>query len=154
MTSVFLAVLTVLAHGAWVVSLGLALGLGIRARRPAIAASVCLFLLVTVVWPLFYFLCLYSPPTPPQVQPTYPRGLALASSVPTIVLLLIDMRFDDVIAELIGWATFWDVGFILMAAAVAALSIWVLGRRSRAQMASDRDTEDERPAIETVLVGD
>ncbi len=142
-----LAVLTVLAHGAAVVSFGLAMGIGFRPRGRAVAASVGLFLFVTVGWPLFYAICLYSPPWPPQVQPTYPRGLALASSVPTIVLLLIDMRFDDVIAELIRWAAFWDVGFILMAAAVAALSIWVLGRRSRrrAPQIEMPRTNDRRP---------
>ncbi len=35
LSTAFLAVLTVLAHGAWVVSLGLALGIGLRRREPA-----------------------------------------------------------------------------------------------------------------------
>src|SRR5262249_12931735 len=52
--SASLAVLTILAHGAWIVSLGLALGIAIRRRSGAIAVSVGLFLLVTVAWPIVY----------------------------------------------------------------------------------------------------
>ena len=50
----FLAILTILAHGASVVSLGLALGIWLRRRGRAIAASVGVFLFVTVVWPSLY----------------------------------------------------------------------------------------------------
>ncbi len=144
-SAVLLAVLTVLAHGAMVVSFGLAMGIGFRRRGWAVAASVGLFLVVTVVWPLFHVFRLYPPD--PQVQFTYPRALAMASPVPTIVLLLVNMRSDSMIAELIGWAAFWDTFFLLMAAAFAALAIGVLGRRSRAYRSSGRDVESERPAV-------
>ncbi len=144
-TAAFLAVLTVLAHGAAVVSFGLAMGIGFRRRGWAVAASVGLFLFVTVVWPLVYGLCFYPPDA--QVQHVYPWGPAMASPVPTIAVLLVHMRFDDAIAEIIRWATFWDVFFLLIAAAVAALTIGVLVRRSRAYRLSGQEVESERPAV-------
>ena len=145
LTTACLAVLTVLAHGAMVVSLGLALGIWLRGLGRAIAASISLYLFVTVGWPIFYLYVGY---------PTYPRAyLTLASPIPAIVVLLLD-HSDDVIAEIVWWATFWDVFFILIAVVASALAIWTLNRRLRAFPSPLLDAEGEPPAIETVLVGD
>jgi ABC-type transport system involved in multi-copper enzyme maturation permease subunit len=151
LTTGVLAVLTVLAHGAWVVGLGLALGIGLRRRGLAIGACVGVFLFVTVLWPiLYYHLRPYSP-----FHSAYPRGLILASPVPVIFVLLVDYPPDPVfLAEIVWWTTFWVAMIIAMAIAVSALAIGILDRRSRADPSSERDAEDERPAIETVLVGD
>ncbi len=144
-TTAFLAVLTVLAHGAWVVSLGLALGIGFRRRSRAIAASVGVFLFVSVGLPLL-LLCVGTP--------IHLQGLLLASPVPAIVLLLFHTHLENMIAEIVWWSTFWDVIFILLALVVTALAIWTLNRRSRAYSSPEGDTEDDRLAVETVLVGD
>ena len=78
-----LATVTVLAHGAAFVSLGAALGVWIRRRSRAIAASVGLVLFVTVGWPIVY-LNIFG-------DPNYPRwGLALASVLPAFSGLLFD----------------------------------------------------------------
>ena len=76
-----LAIVTVLVHGAAFVSLGAALGVWIRRRSRAIAASVGLVLFVTVGWPIVY-LNIFG-------DPNYPRwGLALASVLPAFSGLL------------------------------------------------------------------
>jgi ABC-type transport system involved in multi-copper enzyme maturation permease subunit len=152
LTPALLAVLTVLAHGASVVSLGLAVAIGIRGRGRAIALSVGLFLFVTVGWPLLYYLCLYSP-THLVGQPIYPRGLVLASPVPAIVVLLLDVAHVDGIADLV-WSTFWNGVLILLSVFISALAIWALGRRSRAYPAPELDAEYGTPVIETVLLSD
>ena len=80
-----LAIVTVLAHGAAFVSLGAALGVWIRRRSRAIAASVGLVLFVTVGWPIVY-LNIFG-------DPDYPRwGLTLASVLPAFSGLLFDME--------------------------------------------------------------
>ncbi len=151
LSTAFLAVVTVLAHGAAVVSLGLAVGIGFRRRRLAIVASVGLFLFVTVGWPLLHLnLRAYLG------YPPYTRGMTLASPIPAIVMLLhvIPAEFADMIAENLGWITFWDVLFTGLAVVVSALAIWTLERRPRACPSPEGNASDERPAIETVLVGD
>ena len=76
-----LATVTVLAHGAAFVSLGAALGVWIRRRARAIAASVGLVLFVTVGWPIVY-LNIFGDPNDPR------WGLALASVLPAFGGLL------------------------------------------------------------------
>src|SRR5262249_41621824 len=56
-----LAVVTILAHGAAYVSLGAALGVWIRRRGRAIAASVGVVLFVTVGWPMLYLAFHHAP---------------------------------------------------------------------------------------------
>ncbi len=144
LTTAFLAVLTVLAHGAAVVSLGLALGIGFRRRSRAIAASVGFFLFVTVGWPLL-------------VSAGFPRAfhLFLASPVPALVELLPGESYPvDVIAESVWWTASWDMVFITLAVAASTLAIWTLNRRSRAYSSRPRHAEGGQPVIETVLVID
>ena len=76
-----LATVTVLVHGAAFVSLGAALGVWIRRRSRAIAASVGLVLFVTVGWPIVY-LNIFGDPDDPR------WGLALASVLPAFCSLL------------------------------------------------------------------
>ncbi len=154
LTTGFLAVLTVLAHGAAVVSLGLALGIGFRRRRRAIAATVAIFLIVTMGWPLLFLIYLYDSTHAPA-RPNYPPGLALASSIPAIVVLLIDHPpREDVIAQIVWWATFWDLLLILLTVIACTLAIWTLDRRARAYASPERVARNEEPVNETVLVGD
>jgi ABC-type transport system involved in multi-copper enzyme maturation permease subunit len=122
LSTAVLAVLTIAVHGAALVSLGLALGIWIRGRARAIAASVCLALFVTVGWPICYLVWGY---------PKYPWGAILASPLVALGALLFNMRRDDAIAETMMWAGCYDVLFLLLAVVVGALAIATLDRRSR-----------------------
>ncbi len=114
------ALLTIPFHGAAFVSLGLALGIWVKSRTRAIAASVCMVLVVTVGSPIVYAL----------FYPSYPWGVALASLPCTLSVLLINIRSEQVIAENLWLVATWDVFFILLAITVSALAIRTLDRRS------------------------
>jgi hypothetical protein len=130
-----LASVTVLAHGAAYVSLGAALGVWIRRRGRAIAASVGLILFLTVGWPIAYLLIFDDP--------GYPQwGLALASVLPAYSGLLFDRNRPAVIANTSAWVAYWDVILILSAAVISALAIRTVGRRSREGPPAEADAED------------
>ncbi len=122
----FLATVTVLVHGAAFVSLGAALGVWIRRRSRAIAASVGLVLFVTVAWP-FVFESIFGDPNDPR------WGLALASVLPAFFSLLFGPYRNDpaIIANATGSVVYWDVILILSAAVISGLAIRTLSRRSR-----------------------
>jgi hypothetical protein len=118
-----LATVTVLVHGAAFVSLGAALGVWIRRRAWAIAASVGMVLFVTVGWPILYQNIVGDS--------NYPQwGLTLASVLPAFSVLLFEMRNPAVIANASAWVTYWDVTLILSAAVISVLAIRTVGRRS------------------------
>ncbi len=120
-----LAVFTILVHGAAFVSLGLALGIWIRRRAQAIAGSVCVFVCVTIGWPILYLLLAY---------PTFPWGLALASFPGSFGGLLLNMRRNRVVNwETVSWALSWNVDFVLVSIVVVALAKRTLDRRSDVQ---------------------
>src|SRR5262249_20120807 len=102
-----LAIVTVLAHGAAFVSLGAALGVWIRRRGRAIAASVGLVLLVTVGWPILSMILFF------YVR-WYPWGLSLSGVIPAFGGLLLRMvRPESVAAEITAWVESWDAILIL-----------------------------------------
>ena len=135
-----LAVVTVLAHGAMIVSLGLALGIWIRGRGKAVTASVGLVLFVTVGGPILYLLAGY---------PTHLRGSTLASPLVAISVLLFDTYSDDVIAEILGWVAYWDVLIALLTVVVAGLAIRTLDRKSRGFSPLGNEVPQEEPAGES-----
>ena len=130
-----LATVTVLVHGAAFVSVGAALGVWIRRRSRAIAASVGLVLFVTVAWP-FVFLNIFADPNDPR------WGLALASVLPAFGSLLFSMSDPALLANASGWVVYWDVILILSAAAISGLAIRTVGRRSRRDRPAEADAED------------
>src|SRR5262249_8004035 len=136
-----LATVTVLAHGAAFVSLGAALGVWIRRRGQAIAASVGLVLLMTVGWPIVYLLIGGDPNSPPA-------GLALAGVVPDSSALLFHQDQPAAIAIMSGWVGDWDVILILSAAILSGLAIRTVGRRSRGipPAVADADEASLQPA--------
>jgi hypothetical protein len=120
-----LAVFTILVHGAAFVSLGLALGIWIRRRAQAIAGSVCVFVCVTIGWPILYLLVAY---------PTFPWGLTLASFPGSLGGLLLNTRRNrPVNGETVPWALLWNVVFMLVSVVVTALAKSTLARRCRVQ---------------------
>ena len=135
-----LVVLTILAHGAAVVSLGVALGIWFR-REWAIAISVGLFLLVAVGWPILYLVVDY---------PTYEsRGLVMLSPIPAISLLLMGMHSDNLIASIDSWVAYWDLILVLLAVILSGLAIRTVDRRSRGDSSSRKEERPERPAIDS-----
>ena len=138
------AVLTILAHGAAFVSLGLALGMWIRARAQAIAASMCVFLCVTIGGPLCYFFLAF---------PTFPWGLTLASLPDSFGSLLLNMHHEEVNAETLWWAWLWNAFFLVMSVVFAALAIWTLDRRSAAEPTKRRRVESLHTAETPLTAG-
>jgi ABC-type transport system involved in multi-copper enzyme maturation permease subunit len=119
-----LVVATILAHGAAFVSLGAALGVWIRRRGRAIAASVGLVLLVTVVWPIFHRVFFGDP--------AGPWRWTLASVLSAFSGLMFRIRRPLLVeAEITAWAGYWDVIMILAAVIASGLAIRTLDRRSR-----------------------
>jgi hypothetical protein len=130
-----LATVTVLVHGAAFVSLGAALGVWIRRRSRAIAASVGLVLFATAGWPIVYLNIVGDS--------NYPRwGLILASALPAFGSLLFERSNPAVIAHTSAWVAYWDVILILSAAVISALAIRTAGRRSQRDPPAEADAED------------
>ncbi len=141
LTIAALAIVTILAHGAAFVSLGLVLGIGIGRRGWAIAASVSVALFVTVAWPILYLLVGY---------PDYHWGLALASMIAAVGALLFQMpRVFEVSPEMIGWVGYWDVVLVLSAVILSGLAIRTLDRGARGYPSAEANAEDVllQPAI-------
>jgi ABC-type transport system involved in multi-copper enzyme maturation permease subunit len=132
---------TVVAHGAAFVGLGAALGIWIRRRGWAIAASVGAVVFVTVVWPILYLIVLRGP--------DYPLGLALASVIPAYCGLLFRINHSMAIEDMTWWAIYWDVILIVVSVIVSGLAIRILDRRSRGSSSAEAEAEDRRlqPAI-------
>jgi ABC-type transport system involved in multi-copper enzyme maturation permease subunit len=121
-----LAIATIVAHGAAFVSLGAALGVWIRRRSRAIAASVGLVLLVTV-------------------------GM-LASVLPAFSSLLFWTSDPAAIAKASAWVGCWDVILILPAAMISGLAIRTVGRRARGGPSDTLpDGRGRLPAASTLL---
>jgi ABC-type transport system involved in multi-copper enzyme maturation permease subunit len=136
-----LAVITILAHGAAFVSLGLALGLWIRGRARAIAAIVCLLLFVTVAWPI---LCLI------WGGPWDGPGMAMASHFGAFSILLVNIHHERLLLEIVWWVSTWDVFFALLAIVVSVLAIWTLDRRSR--LASSTENEEQSQPLRSAQI--
>jgi ABC-type transport system involved in multi-copper enzyme maturation permease subunit len=137
-STVLLAVVSVLAHGAMIVSLGLALGIWIKGRGKAVAASVGLFLLVTLTWPILYVIAGY---------PIYPRGLTLVSLFLALSFLLLNIPLHDVI-EILWWIAYWDVILALLTVVFSGLAIRTLDRKFRGPSASRNEVQQDEPAGE------
>ncbi len=134
-----LAIVTILAHGAAFVSLGAALGVWIRRRSRAVAASVGLVLFVTVGWPIVYLKIIGDP--------GYPRwGLILASVLPAFSGLLFNRSRPQFIANTSAWVAYWDVILVLWASVISGLAIRTVGRRSRTDPPAEGDDASLQPA--------
>jgi ABC-type Na+ efflux pump permease subunit len=129
-----LATGTVLVHGAAVVSLGAALGVWIRRRSRAIAASVGLVLFGTVGWPIVYLSIFHAPGEPHW-------GLMLASVLPAFSGLLFEMGRPAWFANMSVWVAWWDLLLLLSAAVISGLAIQTVGRRSRRGPAAGADAD-------------
>jgi ABC-type transport system involved in multi-copper enzyme maturation permease subunit len=107
-------VATILAHGAVITSIGLALATWVRRQSRAIGLSVALFVVVAVAWPMLALTLARGPG-----QPEHPRGVTL-SPIYTVVTITSDLAWpDDGTRDVLLSAT-------ESAAGVAVLSLLIL----------------------------
>jgi hypothetical protein len=144
-----LLVLTILVHGAAVVSLGLALAIAIEKTSRAIAAGFVLAFMVVVFLPIFLSVILSS---------AAPPGVAMWNFVMASNSLLLPLitRIEPDIVDILVSALLWDIAVSLCA---AVFLLWSLRRwqSRRAIVATGKpsfgfESEVGSPAAETVLV--
>jgi hypothetical protein len=127
LTRAALAVVTILAHGAAFIGLGLALGVWVGRRGWAIAAGVGLVLFLAVAWPILYLLA--------GSYLDLHWGPALASVIAAVGALLVNMPYTDEtsprLAGIAGWVGYWDGLLVLSAVILSGLAIRTLDRRRR-----------------------
>jgi ABC-type transport system involved in multi-copper enzyme maturation permease subunit len=112
----FLLVATILAHGALITSIGLALGTWIKRQSRAIAVSVCAFVCIAVAWP-FLVAAISGGPAFYRFASLSPIFVAVELSEQ------LTLRFDR-LRELLWWIGFWNVGV----AAWAVGLLWLTWR--------------------------
>ena len=115
---VFVVVATILAHGALIASLGLALAVWINRHSRAIAMSIGFFLLITAVWPIIFSI----------VIPAGPRLLLeLVSFSPVVTCGLLVNLFTSRIyaysAGILDAAAFWAVEVSTLAIGLLWLTV-------------------------------
>jgi ABC-type transport system involved in multi-copper enzyme maturation permease subunit len=110
------AIATMLAHGALITSVGLALAVWIKRQSRAIALSIGFFILVTAAWPI-----LVSIP----FQPHPGRDLAILSPVVacTIFISFLASRAYAAVGSGLGWCTFWAVEVFVLAMGILWLTV-------------------------------
>jgi ABC-type transport system involved in multi-copper enzyme maturation permease subunit len=105
-------VVTVLVHGAAITSIGLALATWMRRQVRAIAASICVFVSVAVVWPFL-------------ASSTVGNSQGLASLSPIVaaggMAGELSVRMER-LPDILWWIGFWDVGVIAFAIALLWLT--------------------------------
>ena len=120
---VFLVVATILAHGALITSIGLALSVWIKRQGRAIALSVALFLLITAVWPTFVAIA---------IDNSASLGRNLASLCPVVVcggfINLFTNRIYGFIGGLLECAVFWAVEVLVLAMGLLWLTVGTFDR--------------------------
>ncbi len=137
-----LLMITILAHAAATTSVGLALAIWIKRRRRRIAGSVCVSLLVAVIWPIGVLL----------VFPIGDVGQRLAAvsslwAAGHLMEPLINRQPHP--SGLLWWIAAWDVAVAFFAIGLMALAVGMLKRR--AGNLTDRTTLFRSPAFEQPL---
>ena len=110
-----LVVFTILAHGAAMTSIGLALATWIKRQVRAIVTSVCVFVLVAVAWPILASSSFRPAQGMASLSPIFVAG-EMADEL--------SLRFDR-LPDILWWIGFWDVGV----AAFAIGLLWLTWRR-------------------------
>jgi ABC-type transport system involved in multi-copper enzyme maturation permease subunit len=128
------AIATVLAHGLAFVSLGAALGIAIRRRRLAIAASAGVVLFATVGWPILFDTVGW--PILHNVFRVGPEMVQWAMAQESLLAAYVDILFwrmnaPEPAAAAAWGALRWDGILILVAAIACGRAVRMLDRRSR-----------------------
>jgi hypothetical protein len=121
-----LLMITILAHGAATISAGVALAIWVKHRRRRIAATVCVFLLVALVWPIGVFF----------VSPIgfMPHGLYALSPLWAAGFLMDALiNRQPAPSGLLWWIGVWDGVVTLFAIGLLYLAVRTLERRRGAE---------------------
>ena len=115
---------TILAHGAVITSIGLALAVWFKRQSRAIAISVGLFILVMAAWPFFASLVFRG------FDGRAGQGLASLSPIVfcTILINTFTMRVNIFGANMIWWGTFWAAEVFTMAFGLLGLTVLTFDR--------------------------
>ncbi len=138
-----LLMITILAHGAAATSIGLALAIWIKVRRRRIAASVCVSVLVAVIWPIGVLLFIRTGYVAQRLAAVSPLWAANYLMEP-----LINRQLHP--SALLWWIAAWDIVVGLFAIGVLSLAVSTLGRRSGTLM--DNTAPTSSPAFEQSLL--
>ena len=107
---------TLLAHGALLTSLGLALATWIPRQSRAMAISVTAFVLIAIAWPIAYF-CLALRPHPGDGFPALSPIFVAAALADFFTIRTIDF------GGILWGATIWDVLVLIAAMALLASTV-------------------------------
>ncbi len=111
-----MVIATILAHGALITSVGLALAVWIKRQSRAIAISVGSFILITAAWP--FFMATIAKPQP---------GRALVTVSPFVVCVMSVQEFANrqfaFARSIVGSGTFWAVEVFILAMGLLWLTV-------------------------------
>ncbi len=120
---VFVVIATILAHGALITSIGLALAVWIKRQSRAIAMSVGAFILITAVWPIVVSMTVGS---------TRELSADLASLSPVVTcsrfVNFFSMRIFDYTDGTLWPGSFWAVEVFILALGLLALVVRTFDR--------------------------
>ena len=149
--SVASVIATILVHGGAAVAIGLALSIGIKRSRRALAAGVSLLVLIVIVMP-FYLIVLMNQPLS---QVILLWNFVMAEDT---LLRALSSRVDLAIWDTLASVLLWDVVGALFTAGVLWLAIRIWQRRSlglpKDKPALEIDREEEPLNVESALVAD
>ena len=118
MYGVIVVIATILAHGALITSIGLALAVWMKRLGRAIAFSVGFAILIGAVWPIFVLITMNGPGF---------RTQGLASLSPVVVMTsmvnLLTMRRHAFNEGMLWWGSFWAVEVFVLAIGLLGLTI-------------------------------
>jgi hypothetical protein len=119
---VFVVIGTILAHGALLTSIGLALAVWIKRQSRAIASSVGLFVLIAAVWPIFASIAMF--------RVTGGADLAALSPVAacTNILSYFTMRRYAFAPGILWSGSFWAVEVLILALGLLWLTVGTFDR--------------------------
>jgi hypothetical protein len=107
LASALMLVMTILAHGAAIVSVGVLLGIAIKRRSWAVAVSACVFVFIGLAWPV---------PVLRLLPDTIAQGVSALSPVSVVGFLMINlMTREPQFPDMVWWAAFWNVLVSLVA---------------------------------------
>jgi hypothetical protein len=132
-----LVVGTILAHGAALAGIGLALATWIKRQSRSIAASICIFVLLAVAWPILMAVVFTG---------NGPLTNYMGSLSPIVAVIVITgglPRRLDGLPELAWWIGFWDVGVFALAIEV----LWLTCRTFDRCFERIPDNPRTRPAL-------
>jgi hypothetical protein len=151
-SSAALLVMAILAHGAATASVGVVLASWIKRRSWAVAISVCILVLVAIVWPFTVF-GLFSR------DPSAAIGISTFSPIAVSGFVVVNlMTREPQYAGFMWWATFWIVAVSLFAIALSWMSRCSFVARVEAMDKAipppGPGSITSKPAREAVFLGD